>query len=489
MDQGLAATGAASPRAAEPRRLAVNFLYLSGAEFGAKLLTFLSFSYLARVLGPAHYGLVEFTMAVMVFFSLAVDSGLSTYGAREIARNPDSTARLFHEITGLRVMLTLGSMLALGIFILAMQKGVEVKILLAVYGTSLLPYPFMLQWFFQGHDRMHWVGLASLVRQAVFAISVLLLCRRGTPLLYVGLAECMSVTAVAGFCIYVTRRRFGFAWPWPDLRPARLTGHLRQAAPIGLTEVAWAFMWYFCTVLLGFLYSDRTLGWFGASHRALMALNTFVYLYFFNLLPSISRCVALPHSHLLGLMDRSMRFAAWTGLMASATLTALAPQVLGAIFGPNYRGASGSFAILVWMLPVGMLSGHHRYVLIAYGRQGWLLVCTAISAAAAVLLGFVLEPSYGGIGAACALLIALCLNFALVYAVVKRFVVTLPVLRPLAAPLAALALSIFLYLVLARWNFWIAISCGSAAYLAVLTASDGPQLAGFLRTFARKSAP
>jgi O-antigen/teichoic acid export membrane protein len=247
-------------------------------------------------------------------------------------------------------------------------------------------------------------------------------------------------------------------------------------------------MWYFCTVLLGFLYSDGTVGWFGASHRAVMALHTFVYLYFFNLLPSISRCVALPHSHLLELMDRSMRFAAWTGLMVSALLTALAPELLGAIYGRDYRAAAGSFRILVWILPVAMLSGHHRFILIGYGRQGWLLGCGAISAAAAVLLGFALEPFYGGPGAACALLIATCLNFALVYVAVQRLIVRVPVGRQLVAPLAALAVSTAFYVALARWNLPAAVVGGSAAYVAGLAWSDGPQLAAFLRTVVGKRA-
>lgn len=452
-------------------------------------LTFASFSYLARVLGPANYGLVEFTIAVMVFFTLPVDLGLSSYGAREIARRPDSASRLMHEITGIRVILTLCSMLGLAIFILVIQKGAELKVLLSLYGISLMPWPFMLQWFFQAHDRMQWVGLASLIRQAVFTAAVFLLCRARTPLWYIGLGECLSQAAVAGFCIYVTRRRLGFDWPWPDLRSSNLLRHLKEALPIGLTELAWAFMWYFCTVLLGFLYADQTLGWFGASHRLLMALNTFVYLYFFNLLPSISRCFSAPNAHLLALVDGSIRLTAWTGLMAAALLTALAPQVLGLVFGPEYRAASRSFAILVWMLPVTMLSGHHRYVLIAYGRQAWLLGCTGISAGAAVLLGFALEPSLAGIGAAYALLAASCLNFALVYFAVKRLVVPIPVHRQLAAPLAALALSMAAYALMAKWGVAIAVGSGSVAFLAVLGVSDAPQLAGFLGNLSRKTGP
>ena len=472
--------------AAEPRRLAINYLFLSGGEFTAILLTFASFTYLARVLGPLNYGSVEFTLAAMVFFTLPADLGLASYGAREVARHPDRASRLLHEITGLRVALTLGSMLALGIFILVIHKSNELKILLALYGVSLLAGPFLLQWFFQAHDQMHWVGIASIVRQAGFAGLVFLMCRRGSPLSYIGFIECASVAAMTVFCLYVSRHRMGFAWPWPDLHVIRLMGHIREAAPIGLNELAWAFMWYFCTVLLGFIFPDRSLGWFGASHRAVMALHTFVYLYFFNLLPSISRCAALPHKYLLELMDRSIRLGAWASLFLAALLTALAPQLLTLMYGPPFRPASHSFSILVWMLPVAMLSGHHRYILIAYNHQKTLLRCTAYSAAVAVLLGFALVPFYRGPGAAWALLIALLLNLALVYISVRRLVVEVPVHRQLAAPLTALAVSVILYLVLARWNVGVALAASAAVYMAGLVRSDGRRLASFLLTIVRK---
>jgi len=133
----------------EPRRLALNFLLLTVGEFTAKLLTFASFSHMAKVLGPWYYGLLEFTLAVMVFFTVPVDLGLGSYGAREIARNPHDSERLLHEITGLRLLLALCSMLALGVLIVTTHKGNDLRLLLMLYGLSLLGGPFLMQWFFQ----------------------------------------------------------------------------------------------------------------------------------------------------------------------------------------------------------------------------------------------------------------------------------------------------------------------------------------------------
>lgn len=483
---GVQQTPGPTPKPAEPRRLAINFLFLSCGESVAKLLTFITFSYLARTLGPWNYGLLEFTLALMVFFTLPVDLGLGAYGAREIARNPQNARRLLQEITGLRIALALCSMLALGIFVGLIHKSIELKLLLLLYGVSLLGAPFLLQWFFQAHDRMLWVGLATIVRQMVFALAIFVICRQHMPLVYVGLAECLSVAAVATFCIHVTRHQMNFGWPRPDLRISHLTGHLREAFPIGLTELAWAFMWYFCTVLLGFVFADQSLGWFGASHRALMALHTFVWLYFFNLLPSISRCVALPKQQLVDLMDHSIRFTAWVGLLAAGMLTIMAPLLLGLIYGPKFRAGASSFGVLAWMLPVAMLSGHHRYILIAYNRQKTSLACTAYSAAAAVLLGFALVPLYGGPGAAWALLIANVINFVLVYFAVKRLVTEVSVGQQLVAPLCALGIAAGLYASLASWNVWPAAAASCGVYMAILLWTDGSWLASFLQAITRK---
>src|SRR3990172_5020278 len=65
------------------RKLVSNFTLLSGGEVLGKLLAFATFTYLARTLGPKSFGYLEFTIALMVFFTLLTDFGTSPFGARE----------------------------------------------------------------------------------------------------------------------------------------------------------------------------------------------------------------------------------------------------------------------------------------------------------------------------------------------------------------------------------------------------------------------
>jgi len=184
-------------------------------------------------------------------------------------------------------------------------------------------------------------------------------------------------------------------------------------------------------------------------------------------------------------MDRSVRFVSWTGLYAAASLSALAPWVLQLLYGRPFRAAAGTFAILVWMLPIAMLSGHHRYILVAYNRQTRLLGCMVASAGAAVISGLVLTPLYGGRGAAYALIIANALNLVLVYFSVRKLIVNVPLWPQLSAPLAALLIGAIVYFALAGWNRFAAVAAGSLLYLGVLAWKDGSSLLTFLQSLAR----
>ena len=436
------------------------------------------------MLGPAAYGNLEFTLALMTFFALSVDLGLSTYGAREIAKQRSRAVILLRDISLLRALLALACFTVVVVLALLMEKDVEVKVLLILYGVSLLGIPGLLHWFFQGHDLMHWVAVAQIIRQGVFAALVLPFLTETTPLFYIGLFECASVSAVVLFCVWIVRRNP--AWRLPALQfdwPALLK-HLREAAPIGLCDMAWAMLWYFSTVLLGFMVTDQQLGWFGAAHRASGAVQTFVWLYFFNLLPSISRCVGQPRESLLRLMERSQTTVAWGGLFVALLLTVLSRPALMLAYGAAYENAAAPFSVLVWAVPVALISGHYRYALVAYNLQKWLLYWTALSALAGALAGPLLISRYGPLGAAVAALGANVIVLALCYETVRRRIAEIPFAARLVRPLLALAVS--LSPLWAPWdvNPWLRGALIAAIYLGLFILFERDKLPELLRSLA-----
>ena len=85
-------------------KLLRNFLSLAAAEIVSKILTFIAFSYLARTVGAASFGYVEWAGAALLCAGLIIDQGFGFYGAREIAKTPSRAAGLIAEIVGARVL-------------------------------------------------------------------------------------------------------------------------------------------------------------------------------------------------------------------------------------------------------------------------------------------------------------------------------------------------------------------------------------------------
>ena len=196
------------------------FCFSRLANRTAKLLTFASFSFLSRMLGPHQLrlpgihprgdGVLHRCPWIWASVRMArAKSRATRIGARPACCMKSRACGWCWRSARWRL---------LAVFILALRKPFELKLLLSIYGVSLLGGPFLLQWFFQAHDQMQWVGAASIVRQGGFARAGLPDVPAGRSAALFGLVECGSVLAVSGFCIWVTHCKMGFPWPWPDLR-------------------------------------------------------------------------------------------------------------------------------------------------------------------------------------------------------------------------------------------------------------------------------
>jgi len=447
-------------------RLVQGMLFLSGGEMAAKLFCFVAFTRIGRLLGPERYGSLEFVLALIVFFTLPADCGLGSYGAREIARGRYPVPRLLAGIATLRLLLALGSFAVLMATVLALPPPIGV--LLSIYGLGFLLAPLQLQWLFQGRGRMEWVAAASVVRYGVFAGLIFFCLRTETTLVRIGVFECIALLASSALCVLVARPdlRATIA-EWPP-RLADLVGHLGSSWPIGLSQVCWAALWYLATVFLGIWVADHSLGQFTASHRMVMALHTFVWMYFYNLLPAICRTAAAPGKDMQGLLGPSLALTSWAGGLAALLVTLLADDIIALAYGEAYRPAGRLLAVLIWAVPLALVSGHYRYALIACDHERLELRCNAIGAVVAVGLGVLLIPSHGAFSAAVALVASALVVLVLALAAAREACVSVPPIARVLPASSALAIAGLAARGLSGFGIWAAAAGATGAYLSLL---------------------
>ena len=181
----LPAVGAARvrpPAEAEKRTggFSKRYLTLFAGEVISKLCVFAAFAYLARVLGPSGFGLIELALSITMFFVMAVDGGLGSYGARVVSAQPDEAPRVLAQITAVRAVAAVIAYVP--ILLGSLFYGMPGAGMLAVYGLVVFVVPLFNQWLFQGFRAMHLVAAGTALRNVVFAAVVFAFVRPGVDL-------------------------------------------------------------------------------------------------------------------------------------------------------------------------------------------------------------------------------------------------------------------------------------------------------------------
>ena len=376
---------------------------LALGQIGSKILIFLSFAYLARALDPASYGAVEFAIALTGFFAITCDLGMGPVGVRERAHQSEIDA-IAARIPAIRLLL---SILAVPVMVLvaALATDDDTALGLALLFALSLPVLALNQnWLQQSLERMDRVALGEFLRAAVFAVAVILLVGGSGDIFRIGGAELLSVVVFIGFFL-VMQRRAGL-----PLR-LRFTGRagwslFRKSLPLGASNMIWDITYYLPPVFVAAFVGLVEAAFFAAALRLVVSVQSFSYIYHFNLFTSLARRHAAADGGMARLAAASFRILAW-GLIGPVFLTALvAGDVMALIFGETFRVAGPVLAILILALPIQFLADHARWGLVAAGHDDAVFAAGFAGAIVSLLVLPALTFVYGGIGAASGVVLA-----------------------------------------------------------------------------------
>ena len=400
-----------------------------------KLAGFAAFAWLARALDPVSYGAVELAVALSMFFMLVVDFGLGPIGARAIARDPASAPALAASIPAARLGLSLIAVGGMIVTVFVMRQPADSTQLSMAFALGIVATAWASRWLFQGLDRMGWAALPQALRMGVFALGVAIVVRGDADLWKVGVVEIVAAWGMAAYFILVQQVvvcpvRLDFRWS--TLRPL-----LAEAAPVGLSQLVWAVNQYLPTVLIAWLIGGAATAWYGGAHRIVMSVGTFVWLYHFNLFPSLVRAHEAGGSALTDLLARSFRVSSWCGIAAGLIASVFASEICRIAYGDAFEAAALPFTVIAWAMPVSLISGHARFALIATGNQRQELFAQCCGAVLTLVLGLSLVPFLGPVGGALGMLASCIVNWLVAHACATARIGPLPFLAALARPAAA----------------------------------------------------
>lgn len=452
------------------QRILKNFLSLSVAEIVTKLFGAVAVVYIARTIGPENFGKISFAFAIIGYFIIFSNLGLEMLGIREVARYREKIKDYTGNIVSLRLCLGILAFGLLLLFVLFLNKPLQVKYLIVLYGFMLLPSVLLLEWVFQGIERMEYVGASRVLGGLLYAGLVLLLIKSSKQLLLIPVLLILSNFIACSFLIFIFIKHFGkvrlkFDIPfWKSLIP--------QALPIGLSCAMSLIVYNFDTVMLGFMKSNEEVGYYNAAYKIILFLLGLVGTYFAAIFPIASYYYKTSFDLLRKLQSYTTKLMVTVAFPLAVGGTILARPIMNLIYGSKYDNGVIAFQILIWALFLIYINSSYSRGLFACDRQSRVFKVITTQAAIVVALNFLLIPPWGLRGAAIATVLGEISGFLMYYHELER-IMKIPIRNYILKPLLASGImGIFLQLY-TSWNIFLLILGGTFVYFVSLYLTKG----------------
>jgi len=452
------------------RRVIRNFLSLSVAHIMSQAILFLVIVYLARTLGAAGFGKIAFAQAVILYFALIANMGLSTLGIREMARNKDKIDKYVGNILSLRLVLALLSLFLLLAFVTLIHKPTQLKYLILFFGFSLFSYALSLEWLFQSLEKMGFIGISRIMDKLFYAGLIFLLVKDTKQILVIPWLWLGGSLLASGFLIYIFIKQFGrprlkfnFSF-WQDM--------LRRALPMGTAFIMIQIYYNFDTVMLGFMKNDEVVGWYNAAYKIVLFIWAFIPIFVNAIFPLMSRYYKESKEKLRILISSATKLMSIIALPLGIGGTILAKPIISFLYGEEFIKGVIAFQILIWTVVIISIRCSYEQSFLACDREKRYLLGVIVGATTNIILNSILIPYFSLKGAAIATVVSEFV-FSLYMFFYFQIVSRIKMVKYLLKPFLAASFMGFLLYYLKNLNLLLSILIGITIYLIAILLLKG----------------
>lgn len=391
----------------DPGRLRKNITALAILQLLNYTLPLAVVPYLARILGPAHYGLLIFAQATISYANSITDYGFNYSATRLVARHRndrEALSRIFWSTLTAKALLMVLCFAILAVLIEAVPTfHSHAAVIIAASGLTLGSVLFPV-WFFQGAEEMRAITIAQSAAKLTLVPLIFIFVTNSSHVARA--AAIQSGTAVlAGIIgIPLIRRTRLVGWHRPSWGEIKDT--FREGWHVFLSCTAILIYTSTNTVILGFLSGDLQTGYFGAANRAVQGSQGILVPITQALYPHLNSLAVKSRDAAVALIRKSVFWIMLASLGVSILFMFGAAPISHILFGRKF---DGSIAPLRWMafLPVllGLSNVFGVQTMLTFGLNKQFNRIVSSSVALNLLLTVPFAKLWGAEGAAAALLI------------------------------------------------------------------------------------
>jgi O-antigen/teichoic acid export membrane protein len=437
-----------------------NFISLFLSDTISRIFGFIATVYIARILTVEGFGLIHYGLAFLTYAMLLTNPGVTTIGAREIARDRNNT-RIVFEILGLRIVLSVIVLILGGIGLLVISGDPVTKGIVLIYFVSLIPFSFLLEFVFQGREEMEYIGISRILQSAAYVVFLLVLVHGRNNVSFVPVSYLIAYAIATSFLFFAFIRRYqGFRIRfsprfWREL--------LIVSTPVGLATILNQAALTLPPVILGILYANEVVGVYSAAYKIIIMLLIIERVFHYVSFPVLSKQFTSAPTKLGSTFTFLSRIILAITIPGAVGGIIIADRLIQLIYGAGYEGAVMVLRILLVYFIVTPLNSIFGYGLVAVDKQRRFLLVIAITAILNTVLIILLSLKFSAPGAAVALAVSELAGLFIMNRELQK-VVSFTSITYGAKPLIAAAVMGIGMFVLRIFPLWIVIPAGLLIY-------------------------
>lgn len=391
----------------EKKSLKVNFIMNTILTMSAFVFPLISFPYVSRILLPEGTGKVSFATSLISYFVMFAQLGIPTYGVRACAKVRDDKhllSKTAHELLIINLVMTAVSYVLLALALIFVPRLREDRLLYIVVSLTIFFTTIGMEWLYKALEQYTYIAVRSIIFKAISLVAMFLLVHEKKDYVIYGGISIMASSA--SFVMnFFHARKYIYMRPMGgyDFNP-----HLKAVAVFFAMSCASTIYTHLDTVMLGFMDTDTTVGYYNAAVRIKNILVSIVTSLGMVLLPRASYYV----EHKLWDQFRDISRKALNFTFAAATPMMLyfilfARDGIFLLSGEEYAGSILPMQLAMpTLLFIGISNILGIQILVPMGKETSVLWSIIAGAVVDLILNIALIPAFGASGAAAANMLA-----------------------------------------------------------------------------------
>ena len=344
-------------------KLKEHALWIISGDILGRGMSFLASIYLARVLGAEYYGLILFGISLLGYANWFSDMGLYQIGSREKAKPPEKRIYRIIEIFNLRLILGVAVLMVSALLLYVIDFDTEQKQVLLGFLISLIPYMFLMEWFYAGKQDFGKITLSKTIQGSVYLGLIVLMVHSSNeihlvPLFYT--SGIMLATIILGV-FAISDKPFSLpsrgSQIYPDL--------FKSSAVIGLGQLSSQVIQLLPPILIGLFMTFEMAGVYGVAFKVVILVMIIDRVFVQLLLPNLASAWVSSKGETNAKIQMTYRIAVCTGSVVALFTALSSEQLITWLFGDAYMESIYLLKILSLFIGFTFINSLFSFGLIA----------------------------------------------------------------------------------------------------------------------------